>query len=29
VQKLPLEVLLRSLAADFRAFADEWNGAAA
>jgi hypothetical protein len=29
VQKLPLETLLRSLAADFRAFADEWNGAAA
>jgi hypothetical protein len=29
VQKLPLETLLRSLASDFRAFADEWNGAAA
>ena len=29
MQKLPLETLLRSLASDFRAFADEWNGAAA
>ena len=29
MQKLPLETLLRSLASDFRAFAEEWNGAAA
>ena len=29
MQKLPLETLLRSRASDFRAFADEWNGAAA
>ena len=29
MRKLPLETLLRSLASDFRAFADEWNGAAA
>jgi hypothetical protein len=29
IQKLPLATLLKSLASDFRAFADEWNGAAA
>ena len=28
-QKQPLEAVLRSFAAEFRAFADEWNGAAA
>jgi hypothetical protein len=27
--KLPLDAALRSFAADFRAFADEWNGATA
>jgi hypothetical protein len=26
---LPLEAVIRSFAADFRAFAEEWNGAAA
>jgi hypothetical protein len=29
ISTLPIETVIRSFAADFRAFADEWNGAAA
>ncbi len=29
MSKLPIETVLRSFAADFQRFADEWNGAAA